>query len=108
MRALWMEYPNDDQAVALGDEYLWGNEMLIAPVVEKAATTRHLYLPAGQWYDWWTNKKLPDNGWIDQDASNGALVTCPLSPCQGKLINACVSSALLRASVAIRCPGLTP
>jgi alpha-glucosidase/alpha-D-xyloside xylohydrolase len=30
--------------------------MLIAPVYEKGATSREVYLPAGKWYDWWTGK----------------------------------------------------
>ena len=37
--------------------FLWGRDILIAPVYEKAAHTRHLYLPQGEWYDWWTNSK---------------------------------------------------
>jgi alpha-glucosidase (family GH31 glycosyl hydrolase) len=57
MRALWLHYPNDPQAVKLGDEYLWGRDLLVAPVVEKGATSRRLYLPAGIWYDWWTGEK---------------------------------------------------
>ena len=41
MRALWLHYPDDPTAVARGDEYLWGRDMLVAPVVEKGATTPH-------------------------------------------------------------------
>ena len=40
MRALWLHHPDDPAAVARGDEYLWGRDMLVAPVVEKGATTR--------------------------------------------------------------------
>ena len=40
MRALWLHYPDDPAAVARGDQYLWGRDMLVAPVVEKGATTR--------------------------------------------------------------------
>ena len=58
MRALWLHYPNDATAVAAGDEYLWGRDILVAPVVEKGATERKLYLPQGAWYDFWTNEKL--------------------------------------------------
>jgi alpha-glucosidase (family GH31 glycosyl hydrolase) len=57
MRALWLHYPNDPQARSLGTEYLWGRDLLIAPVFEKGATQRDVYLPAGGWYDWWTNEK---------------------------------------------------
>jgi alpha-glucosidase/alpha-D-xyloside xylohydrolase len=58
MRALWLHYPNDVAAVARGDEYLWGRDVLVAPVVEKGATTRQVYLPHGDWYDFWTEEKL--------------------------------------------------
>jgi alpha-glucosidase (family GH31 glycosyl hydrolase) len=58
MRALWLEYPNDPKAVARGDEYLWGKNVLVAPVVEKGAETRQVYLPAGGWYDFWTQERL--------------------------------------------------
>jgi alpha-glucosidase (family GH31 glycosyl hydrolase) len=54
MRALWLHYPDDAAAVARGDEYLWGRNVLVAPVVEEGATSRQLYLPRGAWYDFWT------------------------------------------------------
>jgi alpha-glucosidase/alpha-D-xyloside xylohydrolase len=57
MRALWLHYPGDPQAEVRGDEYLWGRDILVAPVVEKGATSRRLYLPHGLWYDFWTETK---------------------------------------------------
>ncbi|HUP02675.1 MAG TPA: TIM-barrel domain-containing protein [Bryobacteraceae bacterium] len=58
MRALWLHYPGDPAAVARGDQYLWGKDMLVAPVVEKGAVKRRLYLPAGVWYDFWNGQRL--------------------------------------------------
>jgi alpha-glucosidase/alpha-D-xyloside xylohydrolase len=58
MRALWLHDPDDPAAVARGDEYLWGPDLLVAPVVEKGATSRSLYLPRGLWYDYWTEELL--------------------------------------------------
>ena len=58
MRALWMHFPDDPKAVACGDQYLWGKNILVAPVYEKGATTRRIYLPKGAWYDFWTNERL--------------------------------------------------
>ena len=55
MRALWLHYPHDPHAVARGDEYLWGRDLLVAPVTAPGATERTLYLPEGPWYDFWTN-----------------------------------------------------
>jgi len=58
MRALWLHYPSEPAAVARGDEYLYGRDILVAPVVEKGATARPVYLPRGTWYDFWTREKL--------------------------------------------------
>jgi alpha-glucosidase/alpha-D-xyloside xylohydrolase len=57
IRALWLHYPDDATAVARGDEYLWGREILVAPVVEKGATSRNVYLPKGIWHDFWTDER---------------------------------------------------
>jgi alpha-glucosidase (family GH31 glycosyl hydrolase) len=57
MRALWLYFPDDEQARHTGNEYFWGKDMLIAPVFEKGARGREVYLPKGNWYDWWTNER---------------------------------------------------
>jgi alpha-glucosidase (family GH31 glycosyl hydrolase) len=57
MRALWLHYPDDAKAVACGDQYLWGRDVLVAPVVEQGAKTRHVYLPRGGWHDFWTGER---------------------------------------------------
>jgi alpha-glucosidase len=57
IRALWLHYADDSQAVGRGDEYLFGSDILVAPVVEKGATSRSVYLPRGAWYDFWTDEK---------------------------------------------------
>ena len=58
LRALWLHYPDDPKATACQDQYLWGNNILVAPVVEKGATSRLLYLPQGAWYDFWTGARI--------------------------------------------------
>ena len=58
MRSLWLHYPDDDLAGARGDEYLWGRDILVAPVTEPGATKRLLYLPRGSWYDFWNGDRL--------------------------------------------------
>jgi alpha-glucosidase/alpha-D-xyloside xylohydrolase len=57
IRALWLHYPQDATAVGRGDEYLWGPSLLVAPVTTKGASERKLYLPEGDWYDFWTNER---------------------------------------------------
>jgi alpha-glucosidase len=75
MRALWLHYPDDPAAVARGDEYLWGRDILVAPVVARGATTRRLYLPRGQWIDFWTNELMEGGREIDRPVD---LETMPL------------------------------
>jgi alpha-glucosidase/alpha-D-xyloside xylohydrolase len=58
MRALWLHYPDDPKSVACGDEYLWGRDLLVAPVVQKGVSQRAVYLPPGEWYDYWTNARV--------------------------------------------------
>ena len=83
MRALWLEYPDDPEAVKLGDEYFWGRDLLVAPVTEKGATTRHVYLPQGTWFDWWTNEKVQGGRWIDRPVD---LATMPIYVRAGAII----------------------
>jgi alpha-glucosidase/alpha-D-xyloside xylohydrolase len=83
MRALWLHYPADPEAVKLGDEYLWGRDLLVAPVVEKGAKSRRLYLLAGTWYDWWTGERVDGGRWIDRPVD---LATMPLYARAGSII----------------------
>jgi alpha-glucosidase (family GH31 glycosyl hydrolase) len=57
VRALWLHYPADPKAAGRGDEYLWGRDILVAPVVERGATERRVYLPEGVWHDFWTEER---------------------------------------------------
>ena len=69
MRALFMDFPGDQTAATLGDEYMFGPAFLVAPITQQGATSRKVYLPAGSnWYDWWTNHKLAGGQWIDAAA----------------------------------------
>jgi alpha-glucosidase/alpha-D-xyloside xylohydrolase len=73
MRSLWLHYPDDPIAVARGDQYLWGRDILVAPVVEKGATQRKLYLPRGGWYDFWTNERHEGGREITRGVDLGTL-----------------------------------
>ena len=55
MRALFVEYPNDPGAWLLDDEYLFGSDMLVAPLFEDVKS-RDVYLPGGEWIDYQTGK----------------------------------------------------
>jgi alpha-D-xyloside xylohydrolase len=59
MRGLFLDFPNDPNVADIGDEYMFGPALLIAPVTEQGATARYVYLPAGSnWYNFWTNERI--------------------------------------------------
>jgi alpha-glucosidase/alpha-D-xyloside xylohydrolase len=58
MRGLWLHFPDDSRSVSRDDEYMWGGNLLVAPVVEKAAATRRVYLPHGAWHDFWSGERI--------------------------------------------------
>ena len=59
MRGLFMDFGSDPNVANLGDEYMFGPALLVAPVTDQGATTRIVYLPAGcDWYNFWTKEKV--------------------------------------------------
>ena len=69
MRALFMDFPGDGNALNIPDEYMYGPALLVAPVTEQGATQRKVYLPAGgDWYNYWTNERLKGGQTIVADA----------------------------------------
>jgi alpha-glucosidase/alpha-D-xyloside xylohydrolase len=83
MRALWLHFPDDPKAVECGDEYLWGRSVLVAPVVEKGATTRRVYLPRSTWYDFWSGERLAGGREITRPVD---LETMPLFVREGSIL----------------------
>jgi alpha-D-xyloside xylohydrolase len=55
MRALFVEYPDDAGSWVVDNEYLFGSDVLVAPMFENG-TSRDVYLPAGEWIDYQTGK----------------------------------------------------
>ncbi len=59
MRPLFFEFPHDESAAAVDDEFLFGPDLLVAPVLTQGARERRLYLPRGTtWIDAWTGEAL--------------------------------------------------
>jgi alpha-D-xyloside xylohydrolase len=56
VRALFIEYPGDAGSWLVDDEYLFGSDILVAPLFEAGTTGRDVYLPPGQWIDYQTGK----------------------------------------------------
>jgi alpha-glucosidase len=71
-RAMFLHYPDDPECAALQDQYLYGADLLVAPVVEEAATERRVYLPGGAgWTHLWTGNPAGP-GWITAEAPIGS------------------------------------
>jgi alpha-glucosidase (family GH31 glycosyl hydrolase) len=83
MRPLWLHFPNDPKSIGCEHEYLWGNSMLVAPVVEKGASSRRVYLPPATWYDFWTGERLEGGREIDRTVD---LETMPLYVRAGSIL----------------------
>jgi alpha-glucosidase (family GH31 glycosyl hydrolase) len=83
MRALWLHHSDDPRAVARGDQYLWGRDILVSPVVEKGAASRRLYLPRGAWFDFWTEDQVAGGREIDRPVD---LATMPLHVRAGAIL----------------------
>jgi alpha-D-xyloside xylohydrolase len=62
VRALFVEYPGDPGSWQVEDEYLFGSDILVAPLMESGASARDVYLPPGQWIDYQTGKVYA-GGW---------------------------------------------
>ena len=73
MRAMWLHYPDDVRARGLGTQFMWGRDLLVAPVFTKGATSREVYLPKGDWYDWWTNEKATGGRTVTRQVDLGTM-----------------------------------
>jgi len=67
MRALVLQHQNDERARATKDEYMFGPDFLVAPVVDEN-TRRVVYLPQGDWVDYWTGTRFSGGKTILVDA----------------------------------------
>jgi alpha-D-xyloside xylohydrolase len=82
MRHLVLAYPRDARAARQDDEFLFGPDLLAAPVLEKGARGRSVYLPRGRWVDLWRSARYRrgDGGLVLARArvlSGGRSVTLP-------------------------------
>ena len=64
VQALLIHHPNDRQVWHIDDEYYFGNEFLVCPVMN-AENRRDIYLPEGQWVHFLTGERLEGGRWYD-------------------------------------------
>jgi alpha-glucosidase (family GH31 glycosyl hydrolase) len=83
MRAMWLHYPDDPRARSLGTQFLWGRDLLVAPIFTRGATSRDVYLPAGDWYDWWTGARTAGGQTVTREVD---LATMPIYVRAGAIV----------------------
>lgn len=57
LRPLFLEFPDKEYTSTIEDEFLFGSDLLVAPVLWEGAESRYVYLPPGDWFDYWTGKQ---------------------------------------------------
>lgn len=73
MRALFVEFPEDAGSWQIENEYMFGSDILVAPLFEQDARSREVYLPKGNWIDYQT-KKVYAGGWHKIDGGELSVV----------------------------------
>ena len=81
-RPLVVEYQDDPNTWNIADQWLLGDALLVAPILEDS-NRRAVYLPAGVWTDWWTGERLPGGRWFEVTAG---LETLPLYMREGGIV----------------------
>ena len=69
MRPLFFDFPEDKICWEIEDEFLFGPDILVAPILEYGARSRRVYLPKGvDWRDAWTEERIEGGRWIEAEA----------------------------------------
>lgn len=89
VRSLYLSYPDDRNVRGIDDQYLFGDAFLVAPVLRPLSETavREVYLPQGDWVDFWTRECVSSRGeWVARPVD---LATMPLYVKAGSRIPWC-------------------
>lgn len=97
MRPLYYYNYNDPETFNATDQYFWGDQFLVAPVMTQSATSRKVYLPEGQWYRFSDSKLLEGKQWLDQPAE---LATMPLYAKAGSFVPFWQTDSVIRSTEA--------
>lgn len=62
MRAMFIDFPEDSNVYSLDEQYMFGRELLVAPVLNEGQTVKMVYLPEGEWIDLFHNAMTAGGG----------------------------------------------
>lgn len=68
IRAMFYEFPGDENCFDLREQYMLGSELIVAPVLYEGAKTTRVYLPEGcSWVDVWTKETYEGGRWVERE-----------------------------------------
>jgi len=68
LKAMFLNYPGDPTTWNLEDQYMFGDDLLISPIMEENTNSRNVYLPEGKWIDYQTQKVYEGLRWLELEA----------------------------------------
>lgn len=83
MRPLFLYDQDDEETYELNDQFMVGESLLVAPVLQQGQRCRTVYLPAGEWFDYWTREKYSGKQYILKQTP---LEVCPIYIKAGSII----------------------
>lgn len=69
LKHLLLEYPNDNIVTGVEDQFMLG-ELMVCPVIYEGAKSRRLYLPKGEWKDFYTGERLNGQKWYERECQS--------------------------------------
>lgn len=73
MRAMSLAFPEDSTAAGYDQQYLFGSQLLVAPITTQGETVKDVYLPEGEWYDFWNGGRAVGGGVKQYHAGTDAI-----------------------------------
>ncbi len=64
---LYYHFPKDTTTYKIEDEFMWGQNILVSPILEKGVTKRRVFLPESKWYEFVSNKEIEGGKWIEAE-----------------------------------------
>jgi alpha-glucosidase len=86
LRPLLYHYSDDPGTYQIHDQVLLGDALMAAPIYHPGRTYRAVYLPRGEWYDWWTGARLGDPARATPILADAPLERMPLYARAGAII----------------------
>jgi alpha-glucosidase (family GH31 glycosyl hydrolase) len=86
VRPLMWEYPSDPNAANNTDSWMFGDSLLVSPIVEKGQKSKNIYLPAGKWIDYFRGVEYTGSQTINYDLNDDSWTDLPLFIKKGAII----------------------